>query len=100
MQKLVRVRILGREYPLRILEAQEEEIRAVADGVDARLRGFKRAYPGQSDIVAAVMTALDLADELHTARKVPQRLKEAFDAELKRMDYDLERALQTAEEVG
>ena len=97
MQKLVHVRILGRDYAVRIPEAQEAEIRAVADGVDARLRAFKRAFPGQSDVVAAVMTALDLADELHTARNVPQRLKEAFDVELERMDFDLERALQVAE---
>lgn len=61
----VRVRILGREYPLRVRPGDEALTRDMAAYVDGKLRAFKDAHPEQSDMTAAVVVALALAEELY-----------------------------------
>lgn len=63
----IRVRILGRDYPLRIRPQDEALTRDMAAYVDGKLRTFKDAHPEQSDVTAAVVIALALAEELYSA---------------------------------
>ena len=96
MEKSIRVRILGRDYPLRVQEEDEAATREMAAYVDAQMRAFKTAHPEQSDLVTAVVTALALAEELYSAREAPQATLHQFDAEIDALDQLLADALSAA----
>ena len=92
MEKSIRVRILNREYPLRVQELDEGPTRKMAALVDARMRAFKQAHPDQPEVVAAVMVALAFAEELQSSREAHEHLLDALDA----LDADLTQALTPA----
>lgn len=66
LEKSIRVRILGREYALRVRAEDEELTRDVAAYVDAKMQMFQQAHAGQSELTAAVITALAVAEELYS----------------------------------
>lgn len=72
MDNAVRIRILDREYTLRVREGDEEATQEWARYVDDKMRAFKAAHPHQSELTTAIITALALAEELHACR-VQQR---------------------------
>ena len=92
MEKSIRVRILNREYPLRVQEHDEGPTRQMAAYVDARMRAFKQAHPDQPEVVAAVMVALAFAEELQSSRDAHDHLLAALDT----LDADLAQALAPA----
>lgn len=92
MEKSIRVRILNREYPLRVQEHDEGPTRNMAATVDARMRAFKQEHPDQPEVVAAVMVALSFAEELQSTRDVYDHLLTALDT----LDADLAQALTPA----
>lgn len=81
MEKPIRVRILNREYPLRVRPEDEEPMRRLAAALHERMTAFKKAHPEQPDVVAAVMTALAYAEAAEGAhRDVPPDLIAQLDA--------------------
>ena len=93
MEKSIRVRILGRDYPLRVQEDAEAATREVAALVDARMQAFKAVHPEQPDLVTAVVTALALAEELYNTREMPTGFFDQLDDELNALDRQLAEAL-------
>jgi len=93
MEKSIRVRILGRDYPLRVQEDSEAATREMAAYVDAKMQAFKTAHPEQSDLVTAVVTALTLAEELYTARSELKTTLRQLDDELTTLGHHLADAL-------
>lgn len=89
----IRVRLLDREYPLRVAPEDEARMRAVAAYVDERLRAFQKAHPDQTELTATVITALALADELFQAREGSEALRRAVEATAATLDAHLEAAL-------
>ena len=67
MNYSIRVRILNREYSLFVQEEYEALTREVAAFVDEKMLAFKNAHPEQTDLTTAIITALAIAEELHTA---------------------------------
>ena len=97
MEKSIRVRILGRDYPLRVQEDAEAVTREMAAYVDAKMQNFKTAHPEQSDLVTAVVTALALAEEVFTAREMPPNdFLDQIDDELNALDRHLAEVLPPA----
>jgi cell division protein ZapA len=66
--KSIRVRFLGKDYSLRVKEEDELATLEMAEYLDERLRRFKSAHPEQSDLTAAVITALAVTEELFMER--------------------------------
>ncbi|MBT8401569.1 MAG: cell division protein ZapA [Rhodothermia bacterium] len=64
MEKSIRVRILGREYGLRVDENDEELTKGIADYLDVKMRSFRDAHPDQQDITTAVIAGLAVTEEL------------------------------------
>ena len=95
MMKSIKVRIAGREYPLRVQTADEKTMRELALMVDERIETFKQAHPGHPDVVAAVVAALGLAEELIAARDTSSVLLSALDQEVAILDRELASALQS-----
>ena len=64
----VRVRLMGRDFTLRIRPRDEARTRASVAYVDARLAAFRAAHPLQNETTAALIVALAIGDELLDAR--------------------------------
>lgn len=96
MAKSIRVRILGRDYPLIVREEDEGITREMASYVDAKMQAFKKTHPEQSDLVTAIITSLALTEELYQARDTQDYVLHQFDAELEALDQHLAQALGTA----
>ena len=97
MEKSIRVRIIGREYPLLVKEKNEALTRNMATYIDGKMQAFKKAHPEQSDLVTAVMTALGLAEELFNASEKNNQALHTLDDELDALDKALAEALANGE---
>lgn len=95
MTKSIRVRILGRDYPLIVREEDEAITREMASYVDGKMQAFKQAHPEQSDLVTAIITALALTEEVYKLRETENDALRHIDAELNILDRHLAQALGT-----
>ncbi len=77
----VRVRILDRDYPLRVAPGDEDYTVHLAARVDERLRRLRQQLPAQPDLTHAVLVALELAEELYAARAETDRLRARLEIE-------------------
>ena len=64
MDKSIRVKILDREYPLRVNVENEARTREIAEAVDARMHAIRKHIPTEPDLTIAIMTALAYGEEL------------------------------------
>lgn len=80
LEKSIRVRVLGREYALRVHPGDEDLTRDVAAYVDAKMQAFQQAHPGQSELTAAVITALAITEELYTTWEDADDVDDALEA--------------------
>ncbi|MCY4673736.1 MAG: cell division protein ZapA [Bacteroidetes bacterium] len=94
MPQPLKVRILGRDYPLRVQASDVETMRNVAQDVDQRMQAFKNQNRGEPDLVAAVITALQLAEELLGAKEASDALVTALDRETDHLDHILAEVLE------
>ena len=93
MAKSIRVRILGRDYPLIVREEDEAITREMASYVDHKMQAFKQAHPEQSDLVTAIITALALTEEIYKLRETKDDTLQHLDTELDTLDRHLAQAL-------
>ena len=89
----LRVRVLDKEYPLRVAPGEEEATFRIAKGVDERMRAIRRAIPYQPELTVAVMTALALAEEVALKETEIDRLRRAIDGEAADLDRQLREAV-------
>ncbi|MFN3597140.1 MAG: cell division protein ZapA [Rubricoccaceae bacterium] len=89
----IRVRVLERDYPLRVAPADEAYMQHLARYVDERLRSIRRGLPAQPDLTHAVLGALQLAEELFAARAEIDRLQALVEQEADALAGRLERLL-------
>ena len=88
----VRVTILGQEYPIRA-DADAEYIREIAAFLDDRLRSIYQAEPSRPLLKIAILTALNLSDELFTLRRENHELAESFQRKVREITDHLNRGL-------
>jgi cell division protein ZapA len=79
--KSIRVRIYGTEYPLR--GENEELTRQAASYVDSLMNQFHERNPEQSPSIIAVLTALNIAEELIKNKKLNQATIDEVESEIK-----------------
>lgn len=91
--KSIRVHVMGREYALRVQEEDEAFTRKVASYVNERMEQFRDEHPEQAELTTAVITALALAEELHTQKEARINDAEALNDELDRLTDRLEGVL-------
>ena len=89
----IRVRVLDREYPLRVAPGDEDYTLRLAQLVDERMRKLQQALPTQTDLTHAVLTALQLAEEMYAARAEADRARATIEIEAAGLAERLERAL-------
>lgn len=98
--KSIRVHILGREYALRVQEDDEAFTREMASFVNARMEQFRDNHPEQAELTTAVITALALAEDLHTQKEEQAAGTEALNDQLDRLTARLGEAVDAAEEAA
>ena len=86
MKKPIHVHILGREYTLRVEQEAESDMRTLAATLDERMRAFRKTHPTQPEVTAAVITALALAEELHSLRNAVDDRRQTIDALSERLE--------------
>ena len=72
MEKSIRVRILGREYGLRVQEDDEELTKEIADYLDTKMRSFRSSHPDQQDLTTAVIAGLAVTEELFSRQQMAE----------------------------
>ncbi|GEM_PF-196885 len=70
--KSIKVTILGKQYPLKINEGDEELMQKIADYVDRRFHDFRKALINQSESTIMVLACLSIAEELFLANEGEQ----------------------------
>ncbi len=93
MEKSIRVRVLGRDYALRVSEEDEAMTREIVAYLDAKMRAFHRAFPDQPELTTAVIAALAIAEEYFTLRDQRDRHLETVEDAVTRMERRLAAAL-------
>lgn len=89
---MVRVTILGQEYPVRA-DADAPYVREIAAFLDARMRRIHEAEPGRQPLRVAVLAGLNLADELFTLRRELQELERQYESKIREFTDHLNRGL-------
>ena len=93
MEKSITVRILGRDYTLRVNPEDEASMKDIARYVDERMQGFSASFPDQPPITTAVISALSIAEELYSVRERSVRATEQNDSLLDELTAQLGEAL-------
>ncbi len=62
--KPIKVTILGKQYPLKVNEGDEEMMHEIAGYVDKRFQEFRKALLNQSESTIMVLACLSIAEEL------------------------------------
>ncbi len=78
MKKSVKVSILGRQYPLKVNEEDEELMVKIASYVDTRIRNFKRDLSSQNETTILVLSCLSIAEELFSKKTEDSESEEAL----------------------
>lgn len=94
LEKPLRVRILDREYALRISKEDEAHTIRIANYLDTKMRAFKSAHPEQSEVTTAVITALAVTEELFDTQTRGDAILESTEARLNALDELLADRLQ------
>ena len=93
MEKSVRVKILGREYGLRVQEDDEGLTQEIASYLDSKMRLFRDAHPEQQDVTTAVIAGLAVTEELFTNQSRLSSDREEIDRQLDDLSDLLDKVL-------
>ncbi len=97
MEKSVRVKILGREYGLRVQEDDEELTQEIASYLDSKMRMFRDSHPEQQDITTAVIAGLAVTEELFTNQNRVSVDKEQIERQIDDLSDFLDNVLYSDE---
>jgi|SRR5690625_313706 len=88
--KSVKVTILGKQYPLKIEDSEEEAIQRIARYVDDKFRQYKKELNKQPDTTVMSLAALAIAEELFEERKQNRQLSQQEQKVMKKVNQSLE----------
>jgi len=91
-KKSIKVRIFGSEYPLR--GESEEFTRKVATYVDEMINTIHAKLPEQPTLTVAVLSALNITEDLFKEREKVRSMTALVDGELGKVTHYLDNALR------
>ena len=91
----IKVRLLGKDYTLRVSKDDELATLEMAEYLDSKLRAFKSAHPEQSDLTAALITGLAITEELFVERSSQLDPGDHVNGVLKDLEKKLSKALSS-----
>ncbi|MEN9839611.1 MAG: hypothetical protein RL177_1090 [Bacteroidota bacterium] len=75
--KSIKVTILGKQYPLRVEDNDEELMHQIAQYVDDRFRVFRDELSNQQESTVLVLASLSIAEELFLEKRGKSTPKES-----------------------
>ncbi|APF19401.1 cell division protein ZapA [Caldithrix abyssi] len=84
----IRVNIFGSEYTL-VSDNDENYVREIAQYIDQKMREIDKNQSIKSTVKIAILTALNVADELFQERLYRQKLLSQLDEEAKKLNREL-----------
>lgn len=91
--KSIKVKIFGSEYPLR--GESEELTKRVASYVDQMIHTIHDKIPEQPPLTVAVLSALNITEDLFKEREKQRLLNSHFEAEVSKMNEYLDQCLSS-----
>lgn len=88
--KSIKVTILGKQYPLKVDESEEESMKRIAQYVDDKFRQYKKELNKQPDTTIMTLAALSVAEELFEERKRNRELDQQEDKLMQNVNKSLE----------
>jgi cell division protein ZapA len=92
--KSIKVTILGKQYPLKVEESEEEAMLRIAQYVDEKFRQYKKELNKQPDTTVMTLAALSIAEELFEERKRNRELSQQEDKVLQDVNKSLEEFIE------
>jgi len=92
--KSIKVTILGKQYPLKVEDSEEESMKRIANYVDEKFRQYKKELNKQPDTTVMTLAALSIAEELFEERKRNRELSQQEDKTLQKVNKSLETFLE------
>lgn len=92
--KSIKVTILGKQYPLKVEDSEEESMKRIAQYVDEKFRQYKKELNKQPDTTIMTLAALSIAEELFEERKRNRELSQQEDKTLQNVNKSLETFLE------
>lgn len=97
MEKSISVRVMGREYTLRVNQEDEAMTHEIATYVDDKMTAFRKAFPKQPEVTTAVIAALAIAEELFTIRDRQDQVLAETETEIGEIVQKLSSVLEISE---
>lgn len=88
--KSIKVTILGKQYPLKVEDSEEEAMKRISQYVDEKFRQYKKELNKQPDTTVMTLAALSIAEELFEERKRNRELSQQEDQILQNVNKSLE----------
>lgn len=92
--KSIKVSILGKQYPLRVKESEEQNMVAIAEYVDQKFKQYKKELSKQPESTVMVLAALSIAEELFEQREENRELHQQDDMLLEDVNQSIEDLLE------
>jgi len=92
--KSIKVTILGKQYPLKVEDSEEETMKRIAQYVDEKFRQYKKELKKQPDTTVMTLAALSIAEELFEERKRNRELNQQEDKVLQDVNTSLEEFIE------
>ena len=96
--KSIKVTILGKEFPLKVEDSEEEAMKRIAGYVDDKFRQYKKELNKQPDTTIMTLASLSIAEELFEERKRNRELNQQEDKVLQNVNNSLENFLEEIRE--
>ncbi|MCP9292962.1 cell division protein ZapA [Gracilimonas sediminicola] len=91
--KSIKVTILGKQYPLKVEDHEEESMIRICKFVDERFKTYRQQLVKQPESTVMVLAALSIAEELFEARNATTELENNEEVLMERVNHSLERLL-------
>lgn len=88
--KSIKVTILGRQYPIKVEDSEEETMKRIAEYVNDTFKQYKKALGNQSESTVLTMAALSIAEELFEERKHNREYGQQKEAVMEEVNGSLE----------
>lgn len=96
--KSIKVTILGKQYPLKVEDHEEEAMIRICKYVDERFKNYRQQLVKQPESTVMVLAALSIAEELFEARNAKSDLENSEEVLMERVNHSLERLLTEIKE--
>ena len=88
--KSIKVTILGKQYPLRVEDSEEQNMHRIAQFVDEKFKQYKKELTKQPETTVMVLAALSVAEELFEERRKNEKLDNRDDMLMEDVNESLE----------